>query len=177
MADLFGVRVVALASDGFEEADLIEPVKALRAAGAQVVIVAPRRGDIQGFGQHSQIIKIAADQALAQVDAGSFDAVHLPGGTVNADNLRHLPEALAFLRAMQEEGKPIAAIGQAVTVLVAAELVAGRSVTGAPILEEEGRRAGGQWVDRDVVEDDNLHLFADMADALAEATQDKEGLN
>src|SRR6476659_4828280 len=102
MSKLTDFRVAVLATDGFEESELTEPVKALREAGAQVTILSPKPGYIQGVRHDlDKTIKVKVDRAIRDASAAEFDAVHLPGGTVNADSLRLVPEVQAFLRAMQ----------------------------------------------------------------------------
>src|SRR5271168_4949320 len=109
MSKLTGFRVAVLATDGFEESELTEPVKALKDAGAQVTILSPKHGQIQGVRHDlDKTVKVNVDRAIGDVSAEEFDAVHLPGGTVNADSLRTVPEVQAFLRAMQSADKPIA---------------------------------------------------------------------
>ena len=156
MSQLTGYRVAVLATDGFEESELTEPVKALRAAGAAVTIVSPKAGYIQGVRHDlDKTVRVKADRALADVTAEEFDAVHLPGGTVNADSLRTLPEVQRFLQAMHEAGKPIAAICHAPWELVSAGLVSGRRLTGYHSIRDDVRNAGGEWEDREVVQDGN----------------------
>jgi protease I len=154
MSKLTGLRVAVLATDGFEESELTEPVKALKDAGAQVTIVSLKPGQIQGVRHDlDKTIKIKVDQTIANVNAENFDAVHLPGGTVNADSLRTVPEVQTFLRAIEEAGKPIAAICHAPWELVSAGLVPGRTLTSYHTIKDDIRNAGGTWVDREVVED------------------------
>src|SRR5205807_1848999 len=156
MAELTGFRVAVLATDGFEESELTEPVKALRDAGARVSILSLKYGAIQGVRHDlDKTIRVQVDRALRDVSAEEFDAVHLPGGTVNADSLRLAPEVQAFLGAMQEAGKPIAAICHAPWELVSAGLVRGRTLTSYPSIQDDVRNAGGNWVNREVVEDGN----------------------
>jgi protease I len=156
MAELSGLRVAILATDGFEEAELIEPVKALKDAGAQVTIVAPHHVHIQGFHNDTEkTVKVKVDRTLGDVTAEEFDAVHLPGGTVNADRMRTVPELQAFLRAMQDTGKPITAICHAPWELVSAGLVGGRTLTSYHSIKDDILNAGGIWEDREVVEDNN----------------------
>src|SRR5438552_17211346 len=154
MAKLTDFRVAVLATDGFEESELMEPVKALRDAGARVTIVSLKPGQIQAVRHDlDKTVKINVDRAIGDVSAEEFDAVHLPGGTVNADSLRMAPEVQAFLRAMQDAGKPIAAICHAPWELVSAGLVPGRTLTSYHTIQDDIRNAGGNWVDREVVED------------------------
>jgi len=100
-------------------------------------------------------VKIDVDRAIEDVSADEFDAVHLPAGTVNADSLRVVPEVQALLRKMQEAGKPIAAICHAPWELVSAGLVRGRRLTSYHSIQDDIRNAGGNWIDREVVEDGN----------------------
>ena len=156
MSKLTDMRVAVLATDGFEESELTEPVKALREAGAQVTILSVKPGQIQGVRHDlDKTIKVNVDRAIRGVSAEEFDAVHLPGGTVNADSLRMVPEVQAFLRAMQAAGKPMAAICHAPWELVSAGLVRGRTLTSYHTIRDDIRNAGGDWVDSEVVEDGN----------------------
>src|SRR5262245_55859651 len=129
MADLSGFRVAVLVTDGFEESELTEPVKALKDAGAIVTIVSLKLGEIQGVKHHEKGTKVRVDHTIRDVRANDFDAVLLPGGALNADTMRVAPEVQAFLKAMQEEGKPIAAICHAPWELISAGLVKGRTLT------------------------------------------------
>jgi protease I len=156
MSELTDFRVVVLATDGFEESELTEPVKALKDAGAEVTILSLKPGKIQGVRHDlDKTVKIKVDRTIGNVSAEDFDAVHLPGGTVNADSLRMVPEVQAFLRAMQEAGKPLAAICHAPWELVSAGLVPGRTLTSYHTIQDDIRNAGGTWLDREVVADGN----------------------
>jgi protease I len=155
MPDLQGYRVAVLAADGFEESELTEPVKALRDAGAQVLIASVKLGDIQAFRHMDKSIKVKVDRIIKEVRADQFDAVHLPGGALNADALRMVPEVQHFLKDMQDACKPIAAICHAPWELVSADLVRGRTLTSYGTIQDDIRNAGGRWLDRAVVSDDN----------------------
>jgi protease I len=155
MADLSGFRVAILATDGFEESELTEPLKALKEAGAQVTIVSLKPGEIQGFRHDTKSIKITVDRTINEVSADDFDGVQLPGGALNSDALRMVPEVQSFLRAMQEAGKPIAAICHAPWELVSADLVRARTLTSYHTIQDDIRNAGGIWLDQEVVEDGN----------------------
>ena len=156
MSELTDFRVAVIATDGVEEVELTEPVKALRNAGARVTIVSLKPGPIQGVRQDlDKTAMIKVDRTIKDVSADEFDAVHLPGGTVNADTLRMIPEVQAFLQAMQAAGKPLTAICHAPWELVSAGLVRGRTLTSYRSLQDDIRNAGGRWVDREVVEDGN----------------------
>jgi len=168
MSELNGFRVAVLATDGFEEAELTEPVKALREAGAQVTILSLKPGEIQGTRHDiDKTIKVKVDRTIHGASAEEFDAVHLPGGTVNADSMRMVPEVQAFLRAVQEAGKPISAICHAPWELVSAGLVRGRTLTSYHTIQDDVRNAGGNWVDRGVVEDGNWVTSRQPADLQA----------
>jgi len=156
MSELTDFRVAVLATDGVEETELTEPVKALKEAGAQVTILSLKPGQIQGVRHDlDKTVKIKVDRTIRDVSAEEFDAVHLPGGTVNADSLRMVPEVKAFLRAMQDAGKPLSAICHAPWELVSAGLVRGRMLTSYYTIQDDVRNAGGNWIDREVVEDRN----------------------
>jgi protease I len=156
MSTLTDFRVAVLATDGFEESELTEPVKALRDAGATVNILSLKPGEIQGVRHDLDKTKwVTVDGTIRDASAENFDAVHLPGGTVNADSLRMVPEVQAFLREMQDAGKPIAAICHAPWELVSAGLVRGRTLTSYRSIQDDIRNAGGKWVDREVAEDGN----------------------
>jgi protease I len=156
VSQLTGFRVAVLATNGFEESELLEPVKVLRGAGAAVTILSLGAGYIQGVRHDlDKTVKIKADRAIAAVTPEEFDAVHLPGGTVNADSLRTVPEVQVFLRAIQAAGKPIAAICHAPWELVSAGLVRGRTLTSYHSIQDDVRNAGGDWVDREVVQEGN----------------------
>ncbi len=155
MADLSGFRVAVLATDGFEESELTEPVRALQDAGAAVTIVSLKPGEIQGVKHHEQGKKVPVDRTIREVMADDFDAVQLPGGALNADAMRAVPEVQAFLRAVQGAGKPIAAICHAPWELISAGLVRGRTLTSYHTIRDDITNAGGTWLDREVVEDRN----------------------
>ena len=154
MSELSGFRVAVLATDGFEDSEPTEPVKALREAGAQVTILSPKTGKIQGVRHDiDKTIKVKVDRAIKDARADEFDAVHLPGGALNADAMRMVPEVQAFLKAMQAAGKPLSVICHAPWELVSAGLVRGRTLTSYHTLQDDIRNAGGHWVDQEVVED------------------------
>src|SRR5216684_6750480 len=156
MSELNDFRVAVLATNGFEESELTEPVMELKDAGAEVTILSLKPGKIQGVRHDlDKTVKVNVDRVIGDVSAEVFDAVHLPGGTVDADSLRMVPEVQAFLRAMQEAGKPLAAICHAPWELVSAGLVPGRTLTSYHTIQDDIRNAGGTWVDREVVEDGN----------------------
>ncbi len=155
MANLTGFRVAVIATDGFEEQELTEPIGALKDVGAKVTFVSPKTGDIQAFRHADKSITVPATKVLAEADPDEFDGVMLPGGALNADFMRVLPELQSFLRSMQDAHKPIAAICHAPWELISAGLVEGRTLTSYHTIQDDIRNAGGTWVDQEVVEDDN----------------------
>jgi protease I len=155
MVDLSSLRVAILATDGFEEAELVEPLKALTEAGANVTIVALTPNDIQGVQHMSKTMKIPVDVTIDQVSPDQFDAVHLPGGAINADTLRVVPDVQLFLQEIEQAGKPIAAICHAPWLLISAGLMQRRKVTSYHTIQDDIRNAGGTWLDEEVVEDGN----------------------
>ncbi|WP_334164966.1 type 1 glutamine amidotransferase domain-containing protein [Phenylobacterium sp.] len=156
MARLDGKKVAVLATDGFEQVELTKPVQALREAGAQVEIVAPKAGEIQGYNHHDKGDTVPVDRELAHADAGAYDAIVLPGGVISPDQLRLEPKAIDFIRAFARAGKPIAAICHGPWTLINAEAVEGRRMTSWPSLEADLKNAGAEWVDEEVVVDDGL---------------------
>ncbi|MBX7169306.1 MAG: type 1 glutamine amidotransferase [Pirellulales bacterium] len=156
MTRLTQLRGAVIATDGFEQDELIRPVQALRKAGAQVTILSLHNGEIQGVrGDRKRASKVPVDGLVRDARPEAFDALQLPGGTVNADTLRMVPEVQAFVQAMQQADKPIAAICHAPWILVSAGLVGGRTLTSYHTIQDDIRNAGGHWVDREVVEDAN----------------------
>jgi len=155
MPNLQNIRVACIATHGFEEAELTEPVKALTEAGAQVDVVAPKSGSIQGFKHHDKSNTVPVDRTLDQATPDQYDAVLLPGGALNADAIRMEQKLQSFLKMFQQQGKPIAAICHAPWELVSAGLTKGRTLTSYHTIQDDIRNAGANWVDREVVVDGN----------------------
>jgi protease I len=153
---LRGKRVAILATDGVERVELIEPRQALDEAGARTVVVSPRSGTIKGWEHDHWGDAITVDQSLDDARVDAFDALMLPGGVMNPDNLRTNERAVKFVRDFFDAGKPVAAICHAPWMLVEADVVAGRTVTSWPSLRTDLRNAGAEWVDREVVTDQGL---------------------
>lgn len=153
---LQGCKVAVLATDGFEQVELEKPVEALRNAGAQVEVVAPHGGQIQGFNHHDKGQMVRVDRELAQASPDQYDAIVLPGGVINPDQLRLEPKAIEFVRSFAEAKKPIAAICHGPWTLINAEAVEGKRMTSWPSLQTDLRNAGAEWVDQEVVVDDGL---------------------
>ncbi|HEV7716333.1 MAG TPA: type 1 glutamine amidotransferase domain-containing protein [Steroidobacteraceae bacterium] len=164
MATLDGLKVAILAAEGFEQDELLEPRKALDAAGAQTRIVSPAKGEVQGWKHFDKADKVKVDVPLEQADADDFDALMLPGGVANPDQLRLQPKAVEFVRKFFEAGKPVAAICHAPWTLIEAGVVKGRTMTSWPSLKTDLTNAGAKWVDQEVVTDHGLVTSRKPAD-------------
>ena len=156
MAELSNVRVAAIVTDGFEESELTEPVSALQKVGARVEIISPKPGTVRAFRHHDKGKAIPVDVLLHNARAEEFEGLLLPGGAINADALRMIPEVQAFVRHFHETSKPMAVICHAPWLLVSADVVRGRRLTSYHTIQDDIRNAGGEWVDQEVVEDGNL---------------------
>src|SRR5215207_3654579 len=153
---LKGRKVAILATDGVEQVELIEPRKALDAAGAITHVIAPKEGAIQGVNHDEKGEQIPVDRTLAAVRASEYDALLLPGGVANPDTLRMDRSAVQFVREFMLAEKPVAAICHGPWLLVEADAVSGRTVTSWPSLKTDITNAGGRWVDLPVAVDDRL---------------------
>jgi len=153
---LKGLRIAILATDGFEQPELLEPRKALEDAGARVEVVAPAAGKIQGFKPHDKGDAVQVDVVLSSGRPADYAALLMPGGALNADELRAEPAAVAFAKAFFDDDKPVAAICHAFWTLVESGVLAGRTLTSWPSIQTDIRNAGGTWVDREVVVDGNF---------------------
>jgi protease I len=157
MADLTGRTVAIIATDHFEEAELVQPRDALRDAGATVLVHSVSGSGIQAVQsdvEKKQVVEV--DGTIADLDVGTVDAVLVPGGTVNADRLRVDDDAQEVVRAADEAGKTLAVICHGPWLLVSAGLAKGRRLTSFPTLADDVRNAGGEWIDEEVVVDGNL---------------------
>ena len=153
---LDGLKVAILAVDGFEQAELVDPKRALAEAGATVHVISAKPGKIQGFKHVDKADTVEVDSTFDKAIADDYDAVVLPGGVVNGDAIRVLPQAQAFVKAADNAKKPIAVICHGTWLPVSAGIIKGRTVTSWPSLQDDIRNAGGTWVDQEVVEDSNL---------------------
>jgi protease I len=148
-----GLRVAVLATDGFEHSELLKPRDALRDAGAEIEIVSPKRGNIRAWVNHDWGEEIAVDRTLADADPADYDALVLPGGVINADQLRMDPAAVEFVKAMVEAGKPVGVICHGAWTLIEAGAIRGHRMTSWPSLKSDLENAGAHWVDEEVVVD------------------------
>jgi protease I len=165
--ELTHIRVAVLVMDGVEEAEITQPLAALRATGAQVNVISQRTGTVQAFMHHTPSVRIPIDTTFDDVAPDEYDALLLPGGALNADALRVLPAAQAFAASFDNADKPIAAICHAPWLLISADLLAGRTLTSFHTIHDDIENAGGIWVDEAVVSDGNL-VTSRRPDDLAE---------
>ena len=161
MAELTGKTIALLAAKGVESIELEEPRKAVEAAGATVHLLSVpdgvEEGRVQGVdGDIHPGATYQVDHLVADVSAADYDGLLLPGGAVNPDTLRQDQDALAFVSAFFDAGKPVAAICHAPWTLIEAGVVEGRTLTSFPTLQTDIRNAGGTWVDQEVVVDQGL---------------------
>jgi len=158
MADtqLQGKRVAIIAADMVEQVELVEPRKALEAAGAKTELLSIKPGTIQGFNHFDKADEHKVDKLVEEADASDYDALLIPGGVGNPDQLRADENVVQFTRDFFEQGKPVAAICHGPWVLVEAGVVKGRRLTSWPSLQTDIRNAGGSWVDDEVVVDGGL---------------------
>jgi len=152
------LNVAILAVDGFEQVELVDPRQAIRNAGGRAVIVSAAKGTIQGMNHDEKGDSFEVDLTFTEAEAelDKFDAVVLPGGVVNADEIRMHPKAQAIVKGFAAAGKPIAVICHGAWLLISAGLVKGRQITSFPSLKDDLVNAGARWTDAEVVEDGNL---------------------
>lgn len=150
------MKIAILATDGFEQVELLEPRKALNGEGARTTVVSPKSGKIKGWNMTDWGQEVTVEESLDSVTADDFDALLLPGGVINPDKLRIIPKAVQFVQEFIGTTKPVASICHGPWMLVEAGAVAGRTVTSWPSLRTDIRNAGGNWVDEEVVLDNGV---------------------
>jgi protease I len=153
---LNGLRVAILVADGFEQVEMTEPRRALDEAGARTVLVSPAEGQVRGWNHTEPGERFAVDQPLPQARPQDYDALLLPGGVLNPDKLRTIPEAVQFVASFFDQGKPVAAICHGPWSVVEAGAAKGRRMTSWPSLKTDLKNAGAEWVDEEVVRAGNL---------------------
>ncbi len=156
MPKLDGKKVAVLATHGFEQSELLQPLSALREAGATVHVVSPEQGSIRGWHKTDWGQSVQVDRALDDARPEDYDALMLPGGQINPDLLRVEPKAVEFVRAMIEQKKPVGAICHAPWLLIEAGVIRGRRVTSYHSIKTDVKNAGANWVDEQVVVDQGL---------------------
>jgi protease I len=156
MGKLDGKKVAILVTDGFEQVEMTKPREALEEAGAETKIVSPKSGQIQGMNHANKGDKFDVDIPLDEAQPEEFDAMMIPGGLMNPDELRATPDALEFTKHFFRKGKPVAAICHAPWVLIDAGVVRGRKLTSWEHIQTDVKNAGGNWVNQEVVVDNGL---------------------
>jgi protease I len=157
MADeLKGKKIAFLFTEGAEQAEVQEPLKAVKDAGADVDIVSLEKGEIEMWQHFDKGEKISADKAVSDADASDYDGLVLPGGVANPDQLRADDDAVSFVRAFFEQNKPVGVICHGPWLLVESGAAKGRKLTSFPSLKTDLKNAGAEWVDEEVVVDNGL---------------------
>jgi protease I len=164
MASLNNRKVAILTEEGFEQVELTSPQKALKDAGATVDVVSPKSGKIKAWNETNWGIEVQVDKQLSEVSPDDYDALVLPGGVLNPDKLRQNKDAVAFVSAFLDEGKPVAAICHGPQLLIETNMIAGRTLTSFPSLQTDLKNAGAHWVDQEVVVDNGLITSRKPAD-------------
>jgi protease I len=150
------MKVAFLATDMFEQVELTEPWRTVEEQGWQPELVSLRPGEIQGFNHYDKADRFPVDRLVEEVSVADYDALVVPGGVGNPDAMRMDENAVAFVRAFADAGKPMAAICHGPWLLVESGVVRGRRVTSWPSLQTDIRNAGGNWVDEQVVVDNGV---------------------
>ena len=164
-------RIAILVTDGFEQVEMTSPRAALDDAGAATALIAPQSDEVQGFNHDKPGDKFPVDLRLERANASDFDGLVLPGGVANPDRLRVIPEAVKFVKAFIDAGKPIAAICHGPWTLIETGVVRGRRMTSWPSLKTDLRNAGAEWVDEEVVVDRGVVPVARAQPHRAEALE------
>jgi protease I len=156
MPDLNNTKVAILVAECFEQEELTSPREALDSAGAQTMIVSPADREVQGWNHYDKGDMFTVDVPLAEAKEEDFDALLLPGGVANPDQLRMKPEAITFIKQFFESGKPVAVICHGPWTLIDAGVVKGRKITSWPSIKQDLINAGAEWVDEECVVDSGL---------------------
>jgi protease I len=164
MTDIKTAKIAILSTHGFEQSELFQPKKALEAAGATVHVVSPEAGSIKGWKDGNWGDSVDVDVLLKDARAEDYDALVLPGGQMNPDILRTLPEAIRFVKSFFDADKPLAAICHAPWLLIEAGIVRDLSLTGYKSIKADVVNAGGKWEDKAVVVDNGVITSRDPND-------------
>jgi|SRR5579862_3848095 protease I len=156
MDELKGMKVAILITDGFEQVEMIRPRQALDQAGSETSVVSPKNQHVRGWNFTDWGQEFAVDIALDRADPEAFDALLLPGGVMNPDSLRMIPEAVAFVKSFFGASKPVAVICHGPWTIIEAGVARGRRIASWPSLKTDLRNAGAEWVDKEVVTDQNV---------------------
>lgn len=162
---LSNCRIAMLATDGFEQSELLEPRRLLEETGATVDVIAPKGAShIKGWSKSDWGEQVSVDVALKDATVGDYDALVLPGGVMNPDTLRLEPAAISLIKSFGDAGKPVAAICHGPWTLIDAGLVKGKKITSWPSLKNDLNNAGAHWEDSEVVQDGQLITSRKPAD-------------
>jgi protease I len=153
---LQGKKIAFMATTGVEQVEYTEPRKAVEQAGAQAELISLQPGEIQAWNHFDHADMFPVDKTVDQANAGDYDALVLPGGVANPDQLRVDPKAVAFARAFFESGKPVGVICHGPWTLIDADVVRGRTITSWPSLKTDLRNAGANWVDEECINDSGM---------------------
>ena len=156
MGQLSNRNIAILSESGFEEVELTEPLKRLKEEGANVHVVSSKSGKIKAWNHDHWSIEVDVDKTLSEVNAADYNGLVLPGGVINPDQLRVNDDAIAFVRAFFEAGKPVAAICHGPQTLINADVVRGRKLTSVKNISQDLINAGADWSEEEVVVDQGL---------------------
>ncbi len=156
MSKLTGLRIAILAASGVEQVELVKPRQALEAAGAKTFLISPETSEVQGWNHVEKADMFPVDCSLDEANASDYDALLLPGGVINPDRLRTFPKAIAFIKEINRQNKPIAAICHGPWLLINAEIVNGCKVTSWSSISIDLINAGAIWIDAPVVIDKKI---------------------
>lgn len=156
MSKLANRKVIILSEDGFEESELVSPKTVLETQGAKVDIVSPQKESIRSWDKENWGITLGVDKNISDVSVDDYDALLLPGGVMNPDKLRENKDAVGFVKAFMESGKPIASICHGPQTLIETGLVRDRKMTSYSAIKTDLINAGANWVDQEVVVDNGL---------------------
>lgn len=154
--NIANLRIAILATEGFEQPELVDTRKALDQAGAKTQVISPMKGKIRAWNRTDWGEDVAVDVPLEEAKPGDYDALLLPGGVINPDKLRMVPKAVEFVKSFFTQSKPVAAICHGPVMLVEADVLRGRTVTSWPSIKTDVRNAGANWVDQEAVVDNGL---------------------
>jgi len=153
---LKGKKIAILATDGFEQVELTEPKNALEDAGAVTYVISPKSGEITGWKRKEWGDRVKVNKTLEEARQSDYDALIVPGGVMNPDQLRMDTKAVEFVKQFAQSGKPVAAICHGPWILIEAGVVKGKTITSWPSLKTDLKNAGANWVDEQAVVDGNL---------------------
>lgn len=167
MNTLIGKKIAILATDGFEESELVSPLNALKNRGAQVDIISPKMGKIKSWKDGDWNLELETDKLVSEVVSSEYNALVLPGGVINPDLLRRDIGSVNLVRSFFKDHKPVAAICHGPQMLIEADVVKGRKMTSYPSISQDLKNAGAKWVDQEVVVDHGLVTSRSPDDLIA----------